>query len=385
MTSHPLAVKLESNRTKPMGRIIPFSEMTDKQLLEKANTYGIQADVGETLRFFGRAEAERILDSHMKNNPTRRKAIRKSHCDRIKKERGTKCECCQKADWTQICHIEPPIPGDSTSGRKENDRLLRQSNYSLIQELLEKVWLGCKKCHANFDSVWSKEHGRNKDSLERYFQHIRQGKKSVTRRAQQRASKAAENNTLIDKLYDRNMCQCCQQTKKTELAHIYGKVGKVNSVSNILGDSNERCLNEAKKCVPMCHDCHNNDYDKKHSATGTQNPMTWEQTCRDKIEELNLGLEGHQRLDKWVQEMGQRLAEVVWTPCELEGPIERPKHPRAKDYSLGTKDPSYKKDRSKYRTASERWKCQDIPGYRESRNAKSKARNAKKRAEDKWC
>ena len=360
--------------------------MTDKQLLEKANAYSIKADVGEALRSVGRAEAERILDSHMKNNPSRNKANRKSHYDRIKAERGTKCECCQKANWTQICHIEPPIPGDSTSGGKENNGLLRQLDYSLIQELLQRTWLGCNKCHTNFDWVWSKSHGRTRESLECYFQHIRKNGVPITRGAQKNANKRKENNALIDKLYDRNTCQCCQQTKKTQLAHIYGEVGKVNSVSNILSSSsNEKCLNEARKCIPMCRDCHINEYDLKHSATGTQNPVSWEQTCRDKIEELNLGLEGHQQLDKWIQEMRQRLAEVVWHPCELEGPIERPKYPSAKDYPLKRKDPSYKKDCSKYGVALVRWKCQNDPGYRESRNAKSKAREAKKRAEDKWC
>ena len=369
-----------------MARIIPLSEMTDKQLLKKANNYGIRAFVGEALRSFGRAEAERILDSHMKNNPTRKKAIRKSHYDRIKAERGTTCECCQKADWTEICHIEPPIPGDSTSGMKENGRLLQQSNYSLIQELLERVWLGCSKCHNNFDWVWSKEHGRNKDSLESYFQHIRKNGVPITREAQIKANRRKKNNVLIDQLYNRNKCQCCQQTKKTELAHIYGEDGKVNSVSRMLPGNNEKCLNEAKKCIPMCRDCHGNEYDKKHSATGTQNPMTWEQTCRDKIEELNLGLEGHRQLDQWVKELEQRLSEVVWPHCELKVPAVKPTNcPSAKDYSLGIKDPSYKKDCSKYRTALKRWKRQNVPGYRESTNAKNKARKVKKRAEDKWC
>ena len=367
-----------------MARIIPLSEMSDKQLLEKANGYGIRPSVVEALRSSGRAEAERILDSHMKNNPSRKKANRKSNYDRIKKERGTKCECCQKADWTQICHIEPPIPGDSTSGRKENDRLLRQSNYSLIQELLEKVWLGCKKCHANFDSVWAKSHGRNKDSLESYFQHIRKNGVPITREAQIKANRRKKNNVLIDQLYNRNMCQCCQQIKKTELAHIYGEVGKVNIVSMMLNDSNERCLNEAKKCVPMCKECHST-YDLTYSETNSQNPHNLEQMCRDKVEELGLGLKGHKQLDLWIEQTNNHLATVVWTPCELEVPIERPKRPRAKDYSLGTKDPSYKKDYSKYKTALEKWKKQNVSGFRESRNAKNKAREAKKRAEDKWC
>ena len=368
-----------------MGRIIPLPEMTDKQLLKKAANYGIRPSVVEALRSLGRAEAERILDSHMKNNPSRRKAIKKSHYDRIKKERGTKCECCQKADWTQICHIEPPIPGDSTSGGKENNGLLRQLDYSLIQELLQRTWLGCNKCHTNFDWVWSKSHGRTRESLECYFQHIRKNGVPITRGAQKNANKRKENNALIDKLYDRNTCQCCQQTKKTQLAHIYGEVGKVNSVSNMLGDSNEKCLNEAKKCVPLCRECHNT-YDHTYSETNSQNPHNLEQMCRDKVEELGLGLKGHKQLDLWIEQTNNHLATVVWHPCELEVPIERPRCPSAKDYPpLGTKDPSYKKDCSKYRTALKRWKRQNDPGFRESENARDKARNAKKRAEDKWC
>lgn len=380
-----------SHRTEPMPRIKPLPELTDEQLLKKANRYGIRAFVGDALRSFGRQEAEKVLADFMRDNDTLRVRNWKSHTDRIKAEHGTHCQCCGQAKWTQICHIVQPDPGDPESGGKENSRVLSQSDYSVVEELLSRAWLGCQPCHTGWDGNWSRNNPRNRESLARFFveQKSRVENGLKTRDAARVAKKVAGNEAELDKLYDRSVCHCCQRKRKTELAHIYGEYGKIDRVSQLTDGSTERCVNEGKKCLPMCKKCHNT-FDKTNSATKTQNPATLEQICRDKIEELGLGLEGHRQLDLWLEEMGSRLSTVDWPkPKLLFGPLvkhdPKPKCPSAKDYPLGKKDLGWKKAKYRYNSELEKWNKRNVPGFREAKSAKKRARSNAKRAEDKWC
>lgn len=374
-----------------MARVRPLNEMTDKQLLEKAKGYGIYARVSKMLRSSGRSEAESVLADFMAHNPSLEKKNRQSHYDRIKAEHGTECQVCQKRPWTQICHLVQPDPNDVKSGKKENERIFRQSDFSKVEELLSRSFLGCNTCHVNWDCVWTKEHPRTFESLSQFSEVIRQRNEAgLKTRAAQKVSKRKERNWAeVDKLYNRKQCQCCQTiVDKTELAHIYGEYGKVESVSNISSHSIEKVINEAKKCVPLCKDCHNN-YDKRYSETDSQNPHTFEEVCRDKIEEKGLGLEGHRQLDLWLDELNTRLSEVQWPSCELPigyfgEPDLPPKCPSARNYLLGTKDPGYKKAKSQYNSERIKWRKRNEPGFREAENAKFRALVDRITAEDKW-
>ena len=152
-----------------MSHIKPLPELTDEQLLVKASGYGIRAFVIDALRSYGRQEAEKVLADFMRDNDTLRVRNKKNHYALIKAEHGTLCQCCGQAKWTQICHIVQPDPNDPSSGGKENNRVLSQSDYSVVEELLSRAWLGCQPCHNEWDGNWTRNNPRNRESLSRFF------------------------------------------------------------------------------------------------------------------------------------------------------------------------------------------------------------------------
>lgn len=365
--------------------------MTDQQLLLKAGSYGLRTLMKEALRAFGRAEAEKVLTLHIANGAvTRSKAYRLSHKQHIISTRGTKCECCESNDWTNICHIVPVDSNDSSSGMKEVQRVMRQSDRSKVDELLTRCWLGCKTCHTNWDSVWSKTHERSRESFEKFKlqqkQRVITGTK--TRAAQTAVRAKTRNYAKLAELYDSNVCQCCQQTLPTQYAHVYGEAGKEDLVTRLAACSAKRCVNEARKCVPLCRDCHM-AYDKTHCYTQSQNPVSLEQHCRDTVERMGLGLEGHHKLDHWMKAMHERIQQVDWPQCEL--PIgyfgeddPKPKCPSSKNYPLGLKDPGYKRAKSTYDSLRIQWNKRNVKGYHETIKARLYADQVKRRKEDVW-
>lgn len=375
----------------PVGQIKPLSDLTDKQLLKKANSYGIRLEISQTLRSFGRQKAEKILADFMRDNDSQAVRNKKNHYARIKAEHGTDCQCCGQTKWKHICHIVQPDPDDPQSGAKENNRVFRQADFSVVEEVLSRAWLGCPVCHTEWDKNWSKNNQRNRESLSRFFveQKSRVENGVKTKSAARYAKKVAANKDELNNLYDRSVCHCCQRKRETQLAHIYGKYGKIDRVTNLTDDNTERCVNEGKKCLPLCEECHGT-FDMTHSATKTQNPATLEQICRDKIEELGLGLEGHRQLDLWLVEMDSRLSTVDWPRCDLKigyfGEDDpKPKFPSVKDYPLGRKDSAWKKAKSRYISELQKWKRRNVPEFREAERSRSLAYQNAKRAEDRWC
>lgn len=374
------------------GRKLPLHEMTDKQLLNQAGWYGIQAFVSQALKSFGRAEAEKVLSNHIANGGiTRHKAIRNSHKKRIVAKRGTKCECCGSNDWTDICHIKRPDPDNASSGVKEIQKLMTQSNWAKVEELLSRCWLGCITCHKNWDGVWTKTHERSWNSF-REFQPVQRHRVHnglKTRNAAAGAKAVAGNRAQLKALYDPAVCQCCQQTRPTQYAHVYGEEGKERNVTQLINCSQERCLNEARKCISMCRECHCS-YDKANCYTGTQNPTTLEQHCRDMVERLDLGIEGHRKLDNWMDKMHERLEQVKWPQCEL--PVgyygeddPKPKCPSAKDFALGMKDPGYEIARKKYSSLLTKWNHRNKKDWATARQTRARNYHINRRKEDRWA